>query len=79
MARSFLEGELLADIAASMGVTEARVSQIRAEALMAMRSWFGTLYEGVPEVPTDAPGKRSRAAYVAQLGARLEKRWQEND
>jgi RNA polymerase sigma factor FliA len=69
VARSFLEGELLADIADSMGVTEARVSQIRAEALLAMRSWFGSLYEGVPEVPPDAPGKRSRAAYLATLGA----------
>jgi RNA polymerase sigma factor for flagellar operon FliA len=67
--RSFLEGELLGDIADSMGVTEARVSQIRAEALLAMRSWFSSLYEGVPEVPVDAPGKRSRAAYLAALGA----------
>jgi len=25
------------------------------------------VYEGVPQVPADAPGKRSRAAYVATL------------
>jgi RNA polymerase sigma factor for flagellar operon FliA len=67
--RSFIDGELLSDIADSMGVTEARVSQIRAEALAAMRVWFGSLYDGVPEVPADTPGKRSRAAYLATMGA----------
>ena len=36
-------------------------------ALNALRSYFGAVYEGVPLVPADAPGKRSRAAYVATL------------
>lgn len=65
--RYFFQGELLQDIAASLGVTEARASQICAEAVNALRAYFSTVYEGVPEVPSDAPGKRSRAAYVATL------------
>src|SRR6267378_4633934 len=32
-----------------------------------LRYYFGAEYEGVPQVPADAPGKRSRAAYVATL------------
>ncbi|HWD72890.1 MAG TPA: sigma-70 family RNA polymerase sigma factor [Actinomycetota bacterium] len=65
--RYYFGAELLQDIAASLGVTEARTSQICAEALNALRSYFGAVYEGVPQVPADAPGKRSRAAYVATL------------
>ncbi|MEX1164379.1 MAG: sigma-70 family RNA polymerase sigma factor [Nitriliruptor sp.] len=63
------EGRLLRDIADSMGVTEARVSQLRHEALRALQAYFGTVYDGVPEVPTDAPGKRARTAYVEGAGA----------
>ena len=67
--RYYLDGEMLQDISAELGVTQARVSQIRSEALTAMRAWFGNLYEGVPEVEETAPGKRARNAYVAQLAA----------
>lgn len=67
--RYYFNGELLRDIADSLGVTEARVSQIRSEALTAMRAYFGTAFEGVPTVATDAPGLRSRAAYVASVSA----------
>jgi RNA polymerase sigma factor FliA len=65
--RHFFGGELLRDIAADLGCTEARVSQLRTEALHAMRAFFGEVYDGVPEVPADAPGRRRRAAYVATL------------
>ena len=65
--RYFFDGELLRDIAASMGVTEARVSQIRAEALHALRAYFSNTYEGVPAVPANAPGMRHRAEYVATM------------
>ncbi|MDG2114168.1 MAG: sigma-70 family RNA polymerase sigma factor [Actinomycetota bacterium] len=65
--RYYLQGEMLQSIAESLAVTEARVSQIRAEAVNAMRSYFATLYDHVEEVPTDAPGRRSRAAYLATL------------
>ena len=65
--RYYLQGEMLQSIADSLGVTEARVSQIRAEAVNAMRSYFATLYDHVEEVPSDAPGRRSRTAYLAGL------------
>jgi RNA polymerase sigma factor FliA len=65
--RYYLDGEMLQSIAESMGVTEARVSQIRAEAVNAMRSFFATLYDHVEEVPSDAPGRRSRTTYLANL------------
>lgn len=65
--RYYFEGEMLQDIAKDLGVTQARVSQIRSEGLTSLRAWFGTLYEGAPVVSDDAAGKRARAAYVAQL------------
>lgn len=68
--RSYMHGERLQDIATSLGVTEARVSQIRAEALDAIRAWLGTRYEGVPVVATTAPGQRRRSAYMATMAAR---------
>lgn len=68
--RHFFAGDLLRDIADSMGCTEARVSQIRSEALHSLQAAFGGLYEGVPAVPEEAPGRRRRAAYVAELAAR---------
>lgn len=67
--RYYLHGELLQDIATELGVSQARVSQIRAEALTALRAWFGSLYEGIPEVPNSAPGKRARTAFVAELAS----------
>jgi RNA polymerase sigma factor FliA len=67
--RYYFQGDLLRDIAESLGVTEARVSQIRTEALNAMRAYFGSAYEGVPEVGADAPGVRRRAEYVATLAS----------
>lgn len=68
--RHYFDGELLQQIADDLGVTLARVSQIRTEALNAIRAWFGNLYEGVPHVPDGSPGKRARHAYVAQLAER---------
>lgn len=63
--RYYLGGELLQDIADSMGITEARVSQLCTEAVGALRALFATRYEGVPEVAETAPGKRARAAFLA--------------
>ena len=63
------EGRLLRDIADDLGVTEARASQLRHEALHALQAYFGTTFDGVPEVPENAPGKRNRAAYVAQVAS----------
>jgi RNA polymerase sigma factor FliA len=61
------QGRLLRDIADDLGVTEARASQLRQEAIHALQAYFGTAFEGVPSVPDSAPGKRRRAAYVAQV------------
>ncbi len=65
--RYYFEGHLLQDIAEELGVTQARVSQIRTEALNSVRAWFGALYDEVPEVEDSLPGKRARHAYVAQM------------
>ncbi|NOX30063.1 MAG: sigma-70 family RNA polymerase sigma factor [Actinobacteria bacterium] len=65
--RYYIDGEMLQSIAESLNVTEARVSQIRAEAVNSMRGFFTTLYQGVADVPEDAPGRRGRAAYLATM------------
>ncbi len=67
--RYYLEGEMLQDIAADHGVTQARISQIRSEALMTLQACFGMLYDRVPTVDEDAPGRRARTAYLAQVAA----------
>jgi RNA polymerase sigma factor FliA len=63
------DGRLLRDIADDLGVTEARASQLRHEALRALQAYFGTTYERVPVVPENAPGKRARVAFVAAVQA----------
>jgi RNA polymerase sigma factor for flagellar operon FliA len=63
------EGRLLRDIADDLGVTEARASQLRHEALHALQAYFGTVFDGVPSVPEDAPGKRRRATFVSQVAS----------
>jgi RNA polymerase sigma factor FliA len=63
------EGRLLRDIADDLGVTEARASQLRHEALHALQAYFGTAYDQVPAVPENAPGKRARVAFVATVQA----------
>lgn len=68
--RYFFGGDLLQDIAADLGVTEARVSQINSEAVAALRRYFCGLYEGVPDVDEQFPGKRARAAFVERLTER---------
>ncbi len=67
ISRYYLEGDLLQDIAEDLGLTEARVSQIRSEALIAMRAFFSTQYEGVEDADEETPGKRARAAYVERM------------
>ncbi len=65
--RYYLNGELLQDIADDLGVTQARVSQIRSEVLTSLRAYFSTLYEGTPTVDSSAPGKQARAAFLTQV------------
>ena len=70
--RYYFEGEFLRDIADSLGVTEARVSQIRSEALNAVRAYFGTAFDGVPQVEEKAPGRRARTAFVQEFTDRTD-------
>lgn len=65
--RYYFGGELLRDIAADRGVTEARISQLCLEAVHAIRAHFATLFDDVPRVSEDAPGRARRAAYVATM------------
>lgn len=65
--RYYFRQEYLRDIADDLGVSEARISQIRGEAVTAIRAYFQRAFEGVPEVESDAPGVRKRAAYVDHI------------
>ena len=65
--RHFFGDDLLQDIAADLGVTEARVSQIRSEAINAIRAYLGTEFDGIPDVPDSAPGRRRRTAYLSTM------------
>lgn len=67
--RFYMNEEMLADIAEDLGVTVARTSQIKTEAIDAIRTYMGTLYHGVPEVDSAAPGSQMRAHYLADLAA----------
>ncbi|MDH3500858.1 MAG: sigma-70 family RNA polymerase sigma factor [Acidimicrobiia bacterium] len=67
--RYYLDGHLMRDIADDLGITEARVSQIRSETLAAMRAYFSTLYEEITPVEESVPGKRARSVYVESVAA----------
>ena len=68
----FLDGESSADLAARLGVTESRVSQMRTEALKLMRAGIEAQYDAPAAAPVSDPGKAAyrQAAYAAQLAAR---------
>ena len=70
--RNFFGDDVLHQIAADLGVTEARVSQIRSEAINAIRAYFGTEFDRVPAVPDSAPGQRRRAAYLSTMRERTD-------
>lgn len=67
--RYYLKGQLLQDIAADLGVTEARTSQIRSQAINAIRAFLAEHYDGVPEVSDSAPGSTARQQFVAAVSA----------
>ncbi|MDX1657274.1 MAG: FliA/WhiG family RNA polymerase sigma factor [Nitriliruptorales bacterium] len=66
--RYYFRHDLLRDIADDLGVSEARISQIRAEAITAIRAYFQGTFEGVPAVEPEAPGARKRDAFVEAIG-----------
>src|SRR3954449_8513201 len=67
----FFEQRKMADIAADFGVTESRVSQMRAEALKLLRAAVQGMAEPTPVAPA-APRRRpaARASYCAAAPAR---------
>jgi RNA polymerase sigma factor for flagellar operon FliA len=69
---SFLQERPLAEVAAELGVTESRVSQLRTEALALLRDGLTTHMEqqGTGAATNDGCVARRRAAYVAQIAGR---------
>jgi len=68
----FIEHRSSEDLAATLGVTVSRVSQLRSEALATMRRGIEAQYvEDEPVATTSRPGvvERRRAAYVASIRA----------
>ncbi|OJF15457.1 sigma-70 family RNA polymerase sigma factor [Couchioplanes caeruleus] len=68
---SFLQERPLADVAAELGVTESRVSQLRTEALALLRDGLSThMEQNEGAVKGDGVVARRRAAYAAQIASR---------
>lgn len=65
--RYYERGECLADIAESLGLTEARASQLRGEAVAALSAYFAEHFDTARVAATAAPGSRRRAAYVEAM------------
>lgn len=70
----FLDGETSADLAARLGVTESRVSQMRTEALKLMRAGIEAQYQDTParvdQVHEAGRSAYRQAAYAASLASR---------
>jgi RNA polymerase sigma factor FliA len=68
---SFLQERPLSEVAAELGVTESRVSQLRTEALALLRDGLTThLHQQDGGAARDGAVARRRAAYAAQIAAR---------
>jgi RNA polymerase sigma factor for flagellar operon FliA len=68
---SFLQERPLAEVAAELGVTESRVSQLRTEALALLRDGLSTHLDGTDRgAAGDGIVARRRAAYAAQIAGR---------
>jgi RNA polymerase sigma factor for flagellar operon FliA len=71
--RYFLEERPMAEIAAELGVTESRVSQLRAEALTLLRDGMNSQLDPELVNETERPDgcvARRKAAYYTQVAAR---------
>lgn len=69
----FFEQRPMADIAAVLGVTDSRISQLRSEAVRLLRAALHEPLQGAPEVAAQTFGPRvvaARQAYVASVAAR---------
>jgi RNA polymerase sigma factor for flagellar operon FliA len=69
---SFLQERPLAEVAAELGVTESRVSQLRTEALALLKDGLSTHMEQQENAAAKGDGcvARRRAAYAAQIAGR---------
>jgi len=69
---SFLQERPLSEVAAELGVTESRVSQLRTEALALLKDGLSTHMEqrGADAAKGDGCVARRRAAYAAQIAGR---------
>jgi RNA polymerase sigma factor for flagellar operon FliA len=68
---SFLQERPLSEVAASLGVTESRVSQLRTEALALLKDGLTThMDQQQPATGRDGCVARRRAVYAAQIAAR---------
>lgn len=68
--RYYYHGEYLRDIAESLGVTEARASQLRGEAIASLRAYFAEHFDSHQLAGhAAAPGARRRSAYVAEFAS----------
>lgn len=65
----FLEGRTSAELAADLGVTESRISQLRTEALTLVREGLAAEYDGRPSVLAGRAAAR-QASFNASLAAR---------
>ncbi|GGJ82603.1 RNA polymerase sigma factor [Pilimelia anulata] len=73
VSRYFLQERPMAEIAEELGVTESRVSQLRAEALALLKDGINTQLDPELVATTERPEgcvARRRAAYYAQVAAR---------
>jgi RNA polymerase sigma factor for flagellar operon FliA len=61
--RYYEHGECLADIAESLGLTEARASQLRGEAVAALSAYLAEQFDGCDRAEA-SPGVRRRAAFL---------------
>lgn len=68
----FVEDRAAAEVAAELGVTESRVSQLRTEALVLLKDGMNSVLEPAQVAPADRPGgvvDRKRQAYFAAVAA----------
>lgn len=67
--RHDLQGEQLQVLAAERGVSLARLSQLRTEAINCLRAWFSTQLDEVPTPEPGAPGARRRSTFLEDMRA----------
>lgn len=73
----FIEERPMAELAAELGVTESRISQLRAEALVLLRTALADAFEpsvGADVAPVSGVVARRRAAYTSAVMARNQAR-----